>query len=111
MTQLTGFKQDHIGSYIDKDPGAVLTYSIDWSDWLYGGDAIASTLWTVTAITEDPAGTALRIVSYGFLNDVSYAQIDRGTTGEIYTVTCKITTTEGNTDFRKFRIKVNPRYL
>jgi len=111
MTQLTGFKQDHIGSWIAKDPTAVLIYSIDWNDWLYGGDTLLSTTWSVTAISGDPAGTALRTTSGAITSGKSYATIDRGTPGEIYTVSVSITTTNGNIDTRKFRIKVEPRYL
>ena len=111
MTQLTGFKQDHIGSYIDKDPQASLTYSVDWVDWLYANDTIVSTEWTVDAIADDPALTTLRVLSSGFTGTKSYAFIDRGTPGEIYTVVCKITTGNGAIDQRRFRIKVNPRYL
>jgi hypothetical protein len=111
MTQLTGFKQDHIGSYIDKDPTAVLIYSVEWSDWLYGGDTLASTTWTIDAITGDPAGTALRAQGSGVTTTKSYATIDRGTEGEIYTVTCNIVTTNGLRDARKFRVKVEDRYL
>lgn len=110
-TQLTGFKQDHIGSYIDKDPTASLVYSVDWSDWLYGADTIVSTLWTITAISGDPAGTALTLDSYGFTTTTSYATITKGTEGEIYTVTSKVTTGNGLVDSRSFRIKVNKRYL
>jgi len=111
MTQLTGFKQDHIGSWIQKDPGAVLIYSVDWTDWLYGGDTLSSTTWTITAITGDPAGTALRAQGAGVTTTKSYATIDRGTDGEIYTVTCRIVTTNGLIDSRRFRIKVEERYL
>ena len=111
MTQLTGFKQDHIGSYIEKDPGAVLIYSVDWTDWLYGGDTLSSTTWTITAITGDPSGTALRAAGAGVASGKSFATIDRGTGGEIYTVTCRIVTTNGLIDSRRFRIKVEERYL
>lgn len=111
MTQLTGFKQDHIGSYIEKDPSAALIYSVDWSSWLYGGDTLSSTTWTITAISGDPAGTALRSQGSGVTSTKSYATIDRGTSGEIYTVTCAIVTTNGLIDSRRFRIKVEERYL
>ena len=110
-TQLTGFKQDHIGSYIMKDPAAVLTYSVEWADWLYGNDTVVSGTVTVDAITGDPAGTALRVVSSGVTTTKAFAQIDRGTAGEIYTVTVSIITNNGLRDTRRFRIKVEPRYL
>lgn len=110
-TQLTGFKQDHIGSWIAKDPFAVLTYSVEWSDWLYGAQALSTTSWTVEPVANDPAGTALRIVSSGIAGTVSYALIDRGTPGEIYTVKVEIVTDNGEKDSRRFRIKVEDRFL
>jgi hypothetical protein len=110
-TQLTGFKQDLVGSYIMKDPAAVLTYSVEWSDWLFSGDTLLSTVITVTAIAGDPAGTALRVVSSGVTTSKAFALIDRGTAGEIYTVTVDIITNNGLRDTRRFRIKVEPRFL
>ena len=110
-TQLTGFKQDHIGSWISKDPAASLIYSVEWADWLYGGDTLLSTTWTVEPITGDPAGTALRVLSSGVTTTKSYATIDRGTAGEIYTVKVDIVTNNGLHDTRRFRIKVENRYL
>lgn len=110
-TQLTGFKQDHVGSYIMKDPAAVLTYSVEWADWLYSGDTLLSTTITAEAITGDPAGTALRVLSSGVTTTKAYASIDRGTAGEIYTISVSIITNNGLRDTRRFRIKVENRYL
>lgn len=110
-TQLTGFKQDHIGSWIAKDPSAVLTYSVEWSDWLYAGDSLLSTVWSVDSIAGDPAETTLRVLSSGITGTKSYASIDRGTQGEIYTVQVDIVTNNGLRDSRRFRIKVEERYL
>ena len=110
-TQLTGFKQDHIGSYIDKDPIASLVYTVDWVDWLYGNDTVVSTQWTIDAIAGDPAITTLTLEASGNTTTKSYATISKGTPGEIYTVNVRVTTGNGLIDQRSFRIKVNKRYL
>jgi hypothetical protein len=110
-TQLTGFKQDFKGSFIDKDPAAVLTYSLEWADWIYGGDSLLSTVATVESIANDPAGTALRVVDSGITGTKTFATIDRGTPGEVYTVRFDIITTEGSRDTRRFRIRVDERFL
>lgn len=110
MTTITGFLKDQTGSYIPKDPSAVLTYTVEWSEWLPTSDTILSTTFTITPITGDPAGTALRVVSSGNTSTKSYAIIDRGTSGEIYTVAVFVITNNGNRDTRRFRIKVNERY-
>lgn len=111
MTTQTGFRQDNIGSYIDKDPGATLVYSIDWTDWLESGDAIANSAMTTTTITGDPA--PLTIVSNGFQanTDIAYAEISGGSAGNLYTITNTITTENGLIDRRAFRIRVQARYL
>ena len=36
----------------DKDPESVLSYQIDWTDWL-NGDTISTSSWTVFGVTKD----------------------------------------------------------
>jgi hypothetical protein len=48
---LTGFKQDRVGVYIEKDPYAVLDYSLDFTNWMPSGDTIASRTVTVETIS------------------------------------------------------------
>lgn len=110
-TQLTGFLQDHVGSFIMKDPAAELTYSVEWDDYLFGADTLLSTSITIDAVAGDPAGTALRVLSSGVTSTKAFALIDRGTAGEIYTVVVNIITNNGVRDTRRFRIKVEPRFL
>lgn len=111
MTTQTGFRQDNTGSYIDKDPGAVLTYSIDWSEWMPANDTIANSVMTVSTITGDTS--PMVVISSGFVanTSIAYAELDNGSAGNIYTVTNTITTTDGAVDVRRFRVRVTPRYL
>ncbi len=111
MTTQTGFRQDHLGSYIDKDPGAVLTYQIDWSDWMPANDTIANSVMTVSTIAGDP--TPMLVTDSGFQanTSITYAELDNGSAGNVYTVTNTITTTDGAVDVRRFRVKVVQRYL
>ncbi len=111
MTTQTGFRQDHLGSYIDKDPGAVLTYQIDWSDWMPANDTIANSTMTVSTVTGDP--TPMLVTDSGFQanTSITYAELDNGSAGNVYTVTNTITTTDGAVDVRRFRVKVVQRYL
>ena len=110
-TQLTGFKQDFKGSFIDKDPAAVLTYSLEWVDWLFAGDSLLSTVVTIDSIAGDPTGTALRVVDSGVAGTKTFATIDRGTPGEVYTVRFDIITNNASRDTRRFRIRVDERFL
>ena len=110
MTTITGYKQDTQGTYIVKDRLAELTYSMDWSEWLPSGDSLATASYTISTIAGDTAPIVRQSqgVSGG---TVSYAELSGGQAGEIYTVTATITTGNGNTDRRAFRLKVNNRFL
>lgn len=110
MSTITGYKKDTQGAYIDKDPGARLIYSMDWSEWLPTGDTLASVSYSISTV----AGDANPIVKHGqgiSGTAISYTELSGGSDGEIYTVTGTITTANGNTDVRRFKLKVNYRYL
>lgn len=107
MTTQTGFKQDTQGSYIEKDPAAVLVYSLDWNSWIETNDAVANSVMTVSTISGDP--NAMTIKSSGFTGNVTYVELQRGSAGNVYTVTNTITTTDGAVDARRFRVKVQNR--
>lgn len=79
----------------DKDPNAVLDYSIDWTDWL-GTDNIATSTWTV------PAG--LTNVTESNTAKVVTIWLSGGTAGSTYTLLNRITTTGGRTSDQSFKI-------
>jgi hypothetical protein len=86
---------------VEKDPVAVLTYTISWAAWLATGDTISAVVWTVpTGITQDAVS-----------NDSTTASItlSGGTHGETYDVKCKITTTAGLVDKRTLRFVLSER--
>lgn len=109
MPDTSGFKKDTIGSYIAKDPGAYLTYTINWSDWLPGGDNLDTSTFTTSTVSGDAA--PLTIAASTIIGSNAVVEISGGTAGEIYTITNTITTTNGEIDKRRFRIKVEDRYL
>ena len=104
----TGFKRDITGSYISKDPGATLQYAVDWSEWLPTGDTIDTTTWVQESVHTNGN---LTLSGSATLNGVNTIDISGGTEGELYTVRNTITTNENLTDVRRFRIKVEKRYL
>jgi len=104
----TGFKRDLVGSYISKDPGATLQYAVDWSEWLPSGDTIATTVWTQESVHTNGN---LTLTNSSTANGVNTVDISGGTDGELYTVKNTITTNENLIDVRRFRIKVEKRYL
>jgi hypothetical protein len=108
MSSITGYKQDTAGSYILKDPEAKLVYSMNWSEWLAVGQTVVSVDYTHNSRANDTA--PLVIVTDGVQsNTITYAEIRGGAVGKIYTVTADITTDDGATDRRSFRIKVENR--
>jgi hypothetical protein len=107
MATLTGYKQDRVGVYIEKDPYAVLDYSLDWTNWMPTGDTIASVTITAQSISGDAA--PLTIDSTSYTNYVVTAVISGGTVGNIYNVEYRITTNNALQDSRNIRIKVLER--
>ena len=109
MATLTGYLRDNKGIYIDKDPNATLDYTLDWAEYTQAGDAIDIATWTTSAISGDAAPLTIGVASVN--NDKATVLISGGTAGNIYTVTCAITTTDGLIDRRAFRISVKVRTL
>lgn len=110
MSTITGYKKDTVGAYIDKDPGSRLIYSMDWSEWLPLGDTLSTATYTISTIAGDTAAIVKH--SQGVEGgDVSYVELSGGSAKEIYTVTATVTTVDGAIDKRRFRLKVNDRFL
>ena len=107
MPSLTGYKKDQVGSYIEKDPYAVLDYTLDWTNWMPNGDTISSISITAETISGDSA--PLTIDSTNFTNYLATANISGGTAGNIYNVEYKIVTNNSLQDSRNIRIKVLER--
>lgn len=109
MPSLTGFKEDRVGVYIEKDPYAVLDYTLDFTNWLPTGDTISSATITAQAITDDAAPLVVDTTSH--TDTVATGDLSGGTAGNIYNVEYKIDTTNGLKDSRNIRIKVVERQV
>jgi len=106
MGNVIGYKQDRDGLYIDKSPTAVLDYSLNWSDWL-GTDTINTSSHTVSTISGD--GSPLTKDSESRTSTQTTVNLSGGTVGNIYTVTCSVTTASSKTEARSFRVVVKNR--
>ena len=84
-----------------KDPGSLLDYGIDWSEWLLPGDTLTGSTWSV------PAG--LTLVSSSYASNVAMLFIQGGTVNTTYDVMNEIMTTGGRRDQRTIRIMVVDR--
>lgn len=107
MSVRSGFEQTIQGLTIKKDTEAQLIYTFDWSQWLPQGDSLATGVYTITARANDP--DPLEIESQGVDGSKTYVELSNGQEGKVYTVTCRITTTNGLIDRRNFRVKVEAR--
>ena len=110
MPDTSGFKRDVVGSYIEKDPVAVLTYTVSWINWLESGVSLATSEFTTSTIANDPSGI---VVSSPVVVDGNKATISLsgGSAGNTYTITNTVTTNNGQTDSRRFRVDVRERVL
>lgn len=109
MATVTGFQRDNTGIFIPKDTEAILTYSLDWTDWLSNGETISSNLYTIETLAGDT--DPLTKVSQSNTDYVTTVKISGGTQGKIYKVYNTIVTSGGLTERRYFRIRVETRSL
>jgi hypothetical protein len=98
-----GFTATNSGLTIDKDPAARLTYTLDWSEWLEGGDTIAAVEWTAAARRNDPAPIIIETSGISE-NTQTYIELSGGQENKTYVITAEITTEDGLIDRRNFRI-------
>lgn len=108
----SGFKKDVQGSYIVKDPGSEITYTVDWGDWLPTSSNLSASTWTISTVAGD-GNLALANEGDGITNSNQWAYItvSGGTHGNTYVLKNTITTTDGTVDVRRFRVRVEDRYL
>lgn len=84
-----------------KDPAAVLDFRHDWTDWLTGGETIATSTWSVS-----PAG--LTVDSDSATGTTATVYVSGGTAGKVYRLTNRITTNANpaRTDERTVVVRV-----
>lgn len=109
MANLTGFKQDRVGVYIEKDPYAVLDYSLDWTNWMPSGETISAVTVNVETISGDASPLTLDLATN--TDYIATAYLSGGSAGSIYNVEYQITTdaVPSKKDSRNIRIKVVER--
>lgn len=114
MANLTGFKRDNQGAFIEKHPSANIQYAVDFTDYLNSGDSIASATVTLESISGDAAPLAFptsAVTDTTISGAVVSARLNGGTSGNVYNVDVQITTSGGDTDVRRFRIVVGEKHI
>jgi len=95
------FVQNPDGWYSpDKDPTAVLDYSVDWTQWL-AQDTLATSSWS--------ADVGITVTATSFTTTVATVWLSGGTAGRIYSIHNSITTVGGRVNEQSFKIRVTPQ--
>jgi len=84
----------------DKDPNAVVDYSIDWATWL-GTDTIATSAWTVP--------TGITTVTNTNTTTTTTVWLSGGSLGQRYLCTNHITTAGGRQEDQSIMIVMESR--
>lgn len=84
-----------------KDPDATLDWIFDWNDWLGETETITS--------VEFIADPGITIEDQGNTTKTATVWLSGGTEGQVYRVTCRITSSEGRIDDRSFTLRCTNR--
>lgn len=90
----------------EKDPDAVLDYTIDWSDWL-DDDTISTSAWATPARADEDDD--ITIDDDSNTTTIATVWLSGGTPGLHYKVTNHIVTADGREEDRTITIKVKQR--
>lgn len=101
----TGFEVINQLLQIVKDPQAELTYTFDWSQWLIDADTIDTAVYSLQVRANDPQ-PLINVQSGKVDSHTTFIKLAGGQVDKLYTVTVKVTTTNGMIDRRNFRVKV-----
>ena len=91
-------------SFYLKDPQSRVDYAIDWSTYL-DGQTIEASLWLVTP--DEAGGVAAEEAS--FESARTAARLAGGVIGHCYSVSNRVTLSDGSTDVRSITLRVEAR--
>ena len=96
--------EDPIISFYLKYPHSRVDYAIDWTGYL-DGQIVASSQWTV--VPDEPEGIALEEASFGLAR--AAATLSGGVPGHVYSVSNRVTLSDGRSDERSITLRVEQR--
>lgn len=85
----------------EKDPQALLDYSVNWTTWL-GSDTIL----TSTFVVAPPGELLISSDSVDATNKIAMVWLEGGVRPKVYLVTNHVTTAGGRADDHSFQIKM-----
>lgn len=92
-------------TFLLKDPGAVLDYSIDWGAEYLDGDMLAESEWSVEP--DEPGGVSIAGSDFGATS--SSVKAAGGAAGSIYKLMNRVTLQSGRIDERSIVLRVEER--
>lgn len=87
-----------------KDPDATLDWIFDWNDWLAESETISDAEFIL-----DPGISIDPVKGFGNTTKTATVWLTGGTEGQVYRVTCRVTTSEGRIDDRSFTLRCTNR--
>lgn len=93
--------------HVIKDPDSHLDYTVSWKSWLDLDDVLSTVTWLVSTIAGDAA--PLTTSSLGHDDNMATVWFTGGSVGNTYTVTCRITTSDGRAEDFSFTVVCQER--
>ena len=91
-------------SFYLKDPGSRVDYAIDWTAYL-DGQVVAASLWSV--VPAESGGIAVDATAQDLVRTA--ATLTGGQIGHVYTVSNRVTLSDGQVDERSITLRVEQR--
>jgi hypothetical protein len=91
-------------SFYLKDPQSRVDYAIDWAGYL-DGQVVAESAWSVTPA--EAGGVAVEAAAFDLARTA--ATLSAGVTGHVYTVSNRVTFSDGRSDERSITLRVEQR--
>ena len=115
MANLTGARRDNTSLFFVKDTNSNIQFGLDWTDYLKASDNVSSASVTISTVSGDAAPLRLPTdastdVTVSGGNTV-FVRLSGGSIQNVYTIKVTIVTSQGDTDSRSFRIKVQEKLL
>jgi hypothetical protein len=100
-----GHRRGAAMSFYLKDPGSRVDYTIDWGVSYLDGQTVAASTWSVFPTETD--GVTVEGTSFDLMRTA--ATLSGGIAGHIYSVTNRVTLSDGRADERSVTVRVEDR--
>lgn len=92
-------------SFYLKDPLSRVDYAIDWGAAYLDGQVLTASVWTVAPAESD--GVAVEASSHDLMKTA--ATLTGGVAGHVYSITNRVTLSDGRSDARSITLRVEAR--